>query len=497
MKVLETYSLDKVRDFSSSGIDSVQNDIDNTAQEYIKARDEELKFLNKHEKEMLVGSYTNTMETFRLLFKAIVSSFKTETKPGYPENVYSIDLKTGKIESDKNGYIEYSARHLAPCTTSMLHYINGECNDVFVILPPIKDVGRSIEKIILECQDEYKEAKDKKLDEFGKNAFEEEPELPFFTPDCKLLQALTGRNAKLGDNNHLVNVAKYEAIPKDIFRLSVTSKYPGDLTELIKEFEKKFPDFIKFEDGERNSYKKNLSENNRIYFDIKKTAIITDPDTGKKIYVEFQFKQTCMFFAHIRSHSAYEDFRVIDAKLKKAIEQLNKKKDSEELKNKVNTLKKQADLARKLCIDIHRSAMHQSNLYLMHKLFWIDENAQALHEDPFPLIKKELQKNYIVESYTPFDGVTAFSTSENEYLNKSYYLKLKNILPENFDEFDKNAKFHIYKAWKTLSPNDLAEFSNITRMAVKYQKEIRAVQKQKEMLDNNAILSSLAEVGRL
>ena len=204
-----------------------------------------------------------------------------------------------------------------------------------------------------------------------------------------------------------------------------------------------------------------------------------------------------MFFAHIRSHGAYEEFRIIDAKLKNAKEQLSKKKDSEELKTRVNNLKKQADEKRKLCIDIHRSAMHQSNLYLMQKLFWIDENCKALNEDPLPLIQRELQKNYIVESYEPFDGVTAFATNENEYLNKAYYLKSRNILPESFDEFGKSAKIIINKAWKSLSPNDLTDFNNITTTAVKYQGLIRSVQKQKEMLDNNSILSSLAEVGRL
>ena len=250
MGILKTYTLDNIRDFSSSSIDSVQEDIDNSALEYIQSREDELKFLNQHEKQMITDSYTNTMETFRLIFRAIVKSFKTENKPGFPENVYNINLKTGEIESDKNGYIEYSTRHLAPCTTSMLHYINGECNDVFVIYPPIKDVYRSIEKMILECHGEYKEARDGLIGEFGKNAFEEEPELPFFTPDCKLLQALTGRTPK-NLKHQVLEATQYEAIPKDIFRLSVTSKYPGDLEELIKEFGKKFPDYIKFEDGER------------------------------------------------------------------------------------------------------------------------------------------------------------------------------------------------------------------------------------------------------
>ena len=44
------------------------------------------------------------------------------------------------------------------------------------------------------------------------------------------------------------------------------------IEKLIKQMEKRFPDYIKFEDGERNQYKTDIDENPRCYFDIKKTA---------------------------------------------------------------------------------------------------------------------------------------------------------------------------------------------------------------------------------
>lgn len=40
---------------------------------------------------------------------------------------------------------------------------------------------------------------------------------------------------------------------------------------------------------------------------------------------------------------------------------------------------------KELCLKIHRNAVHQSNLYLMHKLLWLDDNARGLHRQPdFP-----------------------------------------------------------------------------------------------------------------
>lgn len=497
---MKTYTLDQLSNFSSEQIDQIQQGIDNDISEYLAEHEEELSILKPREMDELKGSYTNTMENLRLLQKAIVACFKTESSAGYPEFIYNIDLSDGSIETNKNGRrTPYYIRHLAPCTTAMLHYVDGKCNDVFVIIPPIKSEERTIEKILLECKGEFEEARSKELSAFERGNFEEEPELPFFTKDCKLLEAISDNKNKSGNNGELANISKLFVVPRDIYRLTVTSKYPGDLEELIENFEKKFPEFIKFENGERNSYKKDISENSRIYYDIKKTAKITNPETKKSIFVEFQFKQNCMFFAHIRSHAAYEKYRILEAKYKKAVEQLKKKKDDQELKNRVKQLEKQMEEARQLCINIHKSAVHQSNFYLMHKLFWLEENARGLHEDAMPMIKEELKKNYIVESREPFDGATAFITNQDEWLNKSYYLKMIGALPESFDEFGKNAKIHINKEWANLADTELTDFQNITAMAIKYQPLIRKIQKQGnggEELDANMLLNLISQNDR-
>lgn len=503
---MKTYTADMLVKLDFEQINLIQKNNDADALEYIKEREDELSFLSWYEREHLVEYFTDTMEKYRLLYEALVAGFSTPTKPGFPEFIYNINLKDGSIETNKNGRrVHYSTDILAPCTTAMLHYINGECNDVYVVIPPIKSVERTIEKLISERRSEHQVFCEANMKKLTTQPGEEEPELPFFAPEdgnhCKTAVALSALIEEKGVAHTLVDIAKDGLLPKDIYRLSITSKYPGDLEELIRELEEKFPPYITFEAGERNLYKKNLSENKRNYFDIKKMAKIQIPGSERQFYIEFQFKQTNMFFAHIRSHSAYEEFRVLEAKYQAVKESAGKKQTpvSPEVKAKVSQLRKQCAEKRELCLKIHRSAVHQSNLYLMHKLLWLDDNARGLQRVPdcdngrYKQSVELLRKNYIVESYEPFDGATAFTTNEDEYLNKSYYLKMIGILPENFDEFGKHAKIHINKAWENLCDADVKDFDGITKIAIKYQDIVRSIQKEKQMMDSNALLQVLSQ----
>lgn len=514
-----TYTPDQLVKLNSDEIDILQKSNDTAALEFIDSQKEDMSFLNKGQVEHLEEYYTDTMEKYRLLYEAIVSGFSTPTKPGFPEFIYNVNLKDGSIETDRNGRrISYSTEILAPCTSAMLHYINSECNDVYVVIPPIKSAERTVEKIIDECRRDFDINRNKNLAKFAEGAFEtpeDEPEFPFSFPEkepnapmprlttlpetCPTAQKFKDMRNEKKTEHALINILSKDLLPHDIYRLSITSKYPGDLEELIRELEEKFPSYITFEKGERNLYKKHLSENERNYFDIKKTARINIPNSNRCFYIEFQFKQTNMFFAHIRSHSAYEEFRIIEAKYLAAKDNAEKKKPSPETKAKIALLKKQCDEKRELCLRIHRNAVHQSNMYVMHKLLWLDDNARGLHRTPehtdgkYQHSIETLRKNYIVESYEPFNGATAFTTNPNEYLNKAYYLKMVGILPESFDELGKNAKVHIHKAWENLTDADIKDFDRITAMAIKYQDTIRAIQKKRQLMDNNTLLNVLAE----
>lgn len=507
---MKTYTANQLVKLAPEQIYTLQKSNDNDAREYIKEHLDELKFLSPQQIENLIWYYTDTMEKCRYTYEAIVSGFSTPHKPGFPEFIYGINLDDGAIEADKNGRrISYSTEILAPCTSgTMLHYINSECNDVYVIYPPIKGVERTIEKIIDECRRDYKINKDKNLARFEEGSFspvdESEPEFPFSFPAkprlCPTAEKFEALRAEKATQGTLLNIVSKNVIPRDIYRLTITSKYPGDLEELISTLEENFPSYITFEKEERNSYKKNLSENERIYYDIKKTARVKIPNSDSAFYIEFQFKQTNMFFAHIRSHKAYAKFRVLKARYLAAKEAADKKKNTTpEEKAKIARLKKQCDEQCDLCLRIHRNAVHQSNMYLMNKLLWLDDNARGLKRQPelpdgkYNLSVETLQKNYIVESYEPFDGATAFTTSQNEHLNKAFYLKMKGILPESFDELSKNAKIHINKLWSNLTDADIKDFDRLTAMAIKYQDVIRSIQKERHILDNNAILNVIAQ----
>lgn len=510
---MKEYSLNRFTKYSQEDIEFIQKTCDKEDIDYIEQHKEQLlKVMNEKEYNELKENYTNTMEKLRLLITAIVQGFSTKSNPGFPEDIYNIDLKDGSIETDKNGRkINYSTEVIAPCTTSMLRYVNKNCNDVYVIIPCIKNIVRTIQKIMDERLRERQEKRDSEMAKFEGGVYEDEPELPLtYSPKnqtftlntessgCHLKQLMMQNKNQKQTENALINYAREGCLPRDIFRLTMTATYPEELEEQIKTLEEKFPSYIRFEEGERNLYKEKLSKNKRIYFDIKKTAVITIPNTNISFTIEFQFKQTNMFFAHIRSHKAYEDYRVLEAQYLKQCD-ICKKKPSPEAKKKMLQLKKQCEEKKALCIRIHRNAVRQSNMYLMNKILWIDNNSRGLNSLPhdsdgrYKASIDTLRKNYIVEDYTPFDGATQFSTDEDEYLNKTYYLKLMRILPESFDELGKGAKDKVTKIWSTLTDADIRNFDRITTTAIKYQDEIRDIQKKRHIMDDSAILHAMAE----
>jgi len=522
------YTLKQLVDYRKEDIYKAQANEDEENRQYLEEKLAENSLLNKQEKEHLLEYYTDTMEKYRLLYNAFVQAFSQRYMPGYPKDVFNIDLKTGVIETDKDGRrISYNMKVVAPCSTSALLYIHQEYGKVYVMFPPIKSAKRTLEKILTERIREHEELRKKKIpQDAGLNTFEDEPELPFFTPsaDGKQVNLSTSVNRPLLQQTHtqegfdsaLTEVTKDEVLPKDIYRLSILAKYPGHLEHLMESLEKKFPSYIKFEKDERNQYKQKLSENKRNYFDIKRTACITLPGSNRSFYVEFQFKQRNMFYAHIRSHRVYEDFRILDSKYKSLLESIKQKgsKSNPKSKTELGVLARRREEKLKLCENIHKSAIHQSNFYLMNELHWLDENANIMsplssennNVNPISVANEKgqynhsiklLEENYIVENYTPFDGVTAFATNEKEYLNKSYFLKMLGKIPESFDELDKSAEAHIKKIWNTLEAADVEKFRDITNTAIRYQDVIRNLQKEKHREDTDDIEKKLTDIALL
>ena len=522
------YTLKQLVDYSTEDIYKAQANEDEENRQYLEEKLAENSLLNKQEKEHLLEYYTDTMEKYRLIYNAFVQAFSQRYMPGYPKNVFNIDLETGVIETDKDGRrISYNMKVVAPCSTSALLYIHQEYGKVYVMFPPIKSAKRTLEKILTERLREHEELQKKKIpQDAGLNTLEEEPELPFFNVSAKdkniRINPTINRPLLQKDNlpenfdSALTDVIKDEVLPKDIYRLSILAKYPGHLQHLMESLEEKFPSYIKFEKDERNQYKQKLSENKRSYFDIKRTARITLPGSNRSFYVEFQFKQRNMFYAHIRSHRVYEDFRILDSKYKSLLKNVKEKGAKNNPKSKADlvALAKRREEKLKLCENIHKSAIHQSNFYLMNEIHWLDENASIMSQlnpentklNPISVANEKgqynhslklLVENYIVENYTPFDGVTAFATNEKEYLNKSYFLKMLGKIPESFDELGKGAETHIKKIWNALEAADVEKFKDITNTAIRYQDVIRNLQRDKQREDTNDLEKKLSDIALL
>jgi len=452
-----------------------------------------------------------------LIYNAFIDVFSNGYIPGYPKNIYGIDLEDGSVDTDKDGRrISYGAKVLAPCSSTAAQFIDASCGKVYVIFPPIKSAERTLEKIIDERIREFAEFKKKQFKDTIDSSFETTHQ-----PDITPLNISSDTNRPTTINPHIENplfsekgnkknqyliaqfmsnVAKETILPRDIYRLSILAKHRKYLEDLINKLEQKFPQYIKFQDGENNQYKKHLSEVKRSYFDIKRIAHITIPGSKRTFSVEFQFKQTNMFYAHIRSHRAYEEYRILEAKYQKQKETAQTKKNSSNAKAKteLSNLAKKRDQKLQLCEQIHKSALHQSNFYLMQEITWMDDNARGMGNKPtlegyYPASVQFIKDNYIVESYEPFDGLKAFATNEKEHLNKSYFLKLLGKLPESFDELGKNAPEQIKKIWSTLEAGDVDKFKNITNTAIRYQNVIRDIQKKRQTEEKSSIQQQILE----
>ena len=87
---MKTYTLDQLRNFTSEQINDIQRPIDIDAQNYADSYKEALKFLSPEDFAQLKEYFTDTMEKYRLIYKAIVQTFKNEHNAGYPEFIYNI-----------------------------------------------------------------------------------------------------------------------------------------------------------------------------------------------------------------------------------------------------------------------------------------------------------------------------------------------------------------------------------------------------------------------
>ena len=484
---MQIYPIDDIASLDPKDVDAIAERNDNNAQEFFHSQKKELTaVLGEPDFIQLCNLFTGSMKKVGKIYNHIRESFHVRQ----PESIFSIDLENGEVKTNKNGKrIRYSTNVVSSFTTTTWRFWTTECGPVDIIMPPMKSPERTVAKIFEERIKEHLELIDNKMKELTKLEPSIQEENSFFeslalTEDhCPTLKQL--KNLYCLERKTLIESKRVQSafkeirednlIPKDIFRLSVLVKFPEQINDIVKYFKKNFPSYIKFGKRDDNQYEKTLSQNPRLYFDRKLSAQIFMPETNEQFYIEFEFKQRNQFYAHIRSHKAYEIYR----KARADYEQTHSLAD-----------KKRCDEAQKRCLIIHKNAVHQSNLYLLSEIAWGDDNDRTYvspltSNGQFLTSQGIIDKNYLIDTYdTPFDGATAFSTHEHEHLNKCCYLKLIGILPENFDETEQYAKARINKAWQTLTPIDIKNFNKITEAAIRYQEVIRDKQLREKEKDD-------------
>jgi len=486
-KKMQTYSVDDIARLDPKDVDAIAERNDNNAREFFYSQQKELTtVLGESGFQQLCNLFSGSMKKVGKIYNYIREAFHVRQ----PESIFSIDLETGEVKTNKNSKRNrYSTSVVSSFTTTTWRFWTAECGPVDVVDPPMKSPERTIAKIFEERIKEHKELISKKMKELSGFDTEEQRENSFFESlslvddHCPTIKQL--RNLYCLERQTLVESKRVQStfkeirednlIPKDIFRLSVLVKFPEHIDAIVKHFKKNCPSFMKFDKRDDNQYDKTLSQNPRLYFDRKLSAWIFMPETNEKFYVEIEFKQRNQFYAHIRSHKAYELYRQALADYERTHSLADKKR---------------CDDAQKRCLTIHKNAVHQSNLYLLYEIAWGDDNdrtyvAPLTSNGQYLTSQEMIKNNYLIDNYnTPFDGATAFSTHDHEHLNKCCYLKLMGILPENFDETEQYAKARINKAWQALTPMDLENFNKITETAIRYQETIREKQRAEKEKDD-------------
>lgn len=482
---MQTYSVDDIASLDPKDVDTIAERNDQNALEFFYSQKKELTaVLGKEGFKKLCNLFDGSMKKVGKIYNYIKESFHVRQ----PESIFSIDLNNGEVKTNKNGKrTRYSTSVVSSFTATTWRFWTAECGPVDIVAPPMKSPERTVAKIFEERIKEHQELIDKKMRQISDIDISKQKETTFFESlslteescptikQLKQLYSLGCKSSKEDDatKNAFDAIKKDDLIPKDIFRLSVLVKFPEQINAIINHFQKNFPSFMKFDKRDDNQYEKTLSQNPRLYFDRKKAAYIT-MENGEKFYIEIQFKQRNQFYAHMRSHKAYEFYRQALADYEKSHSLSDKKRCND---------------AQKLCLTIHKNAVHQSNLYLLNEIAWGDDNDRTYilpftSNGQFLTSREMIMKNYLIDDYdTPFDGTTAFATNNHEHLNKCCYLKLIGILPENFDETEQYAKVRINKAWQTLTPMDIENFNKITATAIRYQEIIREKQLNEKKRD--------------
>ena len=459
---MKEYKVSDVVNMTEQEIDLIQQGINQDNLSVIEEAYQN-RHINLTDYEYLKDFYHDGMDVYREVYRALYEVFK------HPEYTSAIDLSTGNVDLDYNEQpINYGLKAVTPFTCTRLEYVDKFNNPIYVIFPKMKTAARAIEKLESEYGKEYAE----ELHNAARYAFELEDMETF--------------------REKISNINPSSSKLHDILRLTVTCKYLTDV-ERIERVMTEQRGFTKrnytINAAEtRNRFHKPLAQNEKKYYDIKMIMHQHHPQ-GKTLDVEVQLKIHTLYNADLRTHQIYEDIRSIEAEL------AQKQKDfsAAEVRQKKATIEILTNRIRR----INENAIHQYNMMVIDKARrFEDDGYRPLRIAPdyvdgtYQQCRQFIHREYLVESYTPFDPQTAFSAESD--VNKVAYLRLIGKLKPIFNEFAEDALEKVEKLFNNLTLAERNRFNGINEVAKRYapfiNRKIRARAAEDEKILNGGLV---------
>ncbi|MCQ2740527.1 MAG: hypothetical protein MJ210_00185 [Alphaproteobacteria bacterium] len=386
--------------------------------------------ISEGERDYLLSYYKEGMEVYRQAYRAIYELY------GLPKSTCAFNPKNGKVDVNEKGQsVDYELKVLAPFVNTRLEYSRDD--PVYVIFPKMKSVERAIEKLKKEYEPKKRQEMINSLDRFYASEDRE------------------------GFSDALQKIPETTDSLRDIVRLTITAEYKSEVERLMREIvEKNDPNICIDKNGIRNLFDGPFSY--KSYYDIK---IPMKVQGG--VNVEIQLKINTLYQGDIQTHGYYEKVRSLEA---------------EEEKDPVaaKIIKARIDDLNERISKINKNRIHLYNMKAMDKVRRIEDDGyiplQIEPDYPNGTYKRcceFIRNEYMPESTKKFDAETAFS-ADNE-VNKLCFLQMTKKLPEDFNEFSKDAWDTVEMAFEALKPAEKDRFNAINKVANRYQAVIDSV----------------------
>ncbi len=463
---MEEYKVRDIVNLPEEEIDRIQEKINAQNLELISNAYTEHR-ISGDDREYLLNFYRDGMTVYREVYRALFELFK------HPEFTCALDLATGKVDTDSQGNeINYGLKAVTPFTCTRLEYVDKFNNPIYVIFPKMKSASRAIEKIESEYGAEYKQD----LKKISRFIFEDEDREAF----SETLQNLKPKSAKLHDILRLTVTCKYLTDVERIKRVMTENRHNGKRNYYINPNET------------RDRFLKPLAENQKKYYDIK--MIMHQMYTGgQTLDVEVQLKIHTLYMADLRTHKIYEDVRSIEALLEKEKSRMNS--------NEIRQKQAQIKILNNRIRQINENAVHQYNMMVVDKARRIeDDGYRPLRVRPdyadgtYHECRQIISREYMVESFLPFDPQTAFSARDN--LNKLCYLRMLGKLENDFNEFSDDAAKTINLYFSQLSQAEMERFNGINEIAGRYAPIIRKKIQTRQKQENQQQMPATVHIGK-